>query len=171
MLWPVYEFRPLPKIAANGDILRYNAGKWTPDDGEYDLAFIYNNICLMVELPYQKNIIWSWYDTHWGATEPRHPRRNAWHYALREGATDWGGDWRSYAHPNRRAGDSGMNKAADLHGYANGRHIEFKPPSQHIMAGLVRERETGKLLTIPTDIHCCFCGDEYRHESHLKNAA
>src|SRR5690606_33850230 len=111
MLHPVYEFRPLPdafptNFCRGKEVFRYADGQWLPDDGEYDIAFVSGPFCLMVELPYQRNIIWSWLTGHWQANEPRHPHGNPWHYMLREGETEWGGNWGRDNHPNRRAGDA-----------------------------------------------------------------
>ncbi len=156
---PVYEFRPLRDFLHGGPLLRYADGKWIPDDGEYDLAFVQPSFCYMVEIPYQKNIDWSWTTVHWSAYQKGHPRGNAWHYMLRDGETDWGGDWGSYKHPNRRAGDSGMSKACSIGGgCANGRHVEFKLDDPHIAAGLLRERDTKLVVHFPERPICMYCG-------------
>lgn len=161
MLHPVYEFRPLPSVLRPGfETYRFADGKWIPDDGEYDLAFVTHNVCWMVELPYQRNIIWQWLNGHWTDNERRHPKSNPWHYMLRDGETTWGGPWDRDSHPNTIAGRSGMNFACAAHRCANGRHVEFKLSDKHIAAGLVRERVTGLILTFPEHPHCMYCDDD-----------
>lgn len=164
LLHPVYEFRPLPEAfptrCRGNEVFRYADGQWLPDDGEYDIAFVSGPFCLMVELPYQRNIIWSWLTGHWQANEPRHPRGNPWHYMLREGEAEWGGNWGRDNHPNRRAGDVGMSRQCGIHGCSNGLHVSFKLNDKHIAAGLVRDRETKQVLTFPAVPCCMYCGDD-----------
>lgn len=159
-LWPVYMFRPLPD-ALRGDIYRYADGKWIKDDGQPDLAFAspLDNTCLYVSLPCQRNIVLSWTTGHWAAHEPRHPRGNAWHYALREGKTDWGGAWDRESHENSRAGRSGVDFVCRQRGSCGGSHIEMNPKDKHILAGLVFERDTRTRLVLPKDAVCMYCGD------------
>jgi hypothetical protein len=165
-LQAVYEFRPLPGFFQGGEFRRYAGGEWIADDGEYDIAFISNwgaPICLYFAPSYQRNIIASWVDGHWSAREPRHPRGNAWHYALRPGTTDWGGDWGRDKHLNEKVGRLGMNKLCSEVRGANGRHVE--PTSMadpHMLAGLVRNRDTKAILTLPHEPVCMYCGDVYR---------
>jgi hypothetical protein len=162
-LHPVYEFRPLPDFfSRHGEIYRFGDGEWVPDDGEYDLAFVGGNTCLMVELPYQKNIIWSWLSGHWSSNESRHGGGNPWHYMLRDGETGWGGGWGREQHPNAKAGRSGLFWACSKHSCANGRHVEFRLSDKHIAAGLVRERDSKRILTFPENLCCMYCGDAGR---------
>lgn len=154
-IFPVYEFRPLPDIRP---LFRYNGGKWTPDDGEYDLAFVANNFCLYVEVPYQKNILWNWCKGgDWGARVQEHPNGNAWHYMLRDGAKNWGGDWGRDKHENEIASRSCMTYACDLYGASNGRGVSFELFDPTIAAGLVRERDTKKIVTFPESFQCMYC--------------
>jgi len=163
----VYEFRPLPTIKP---LLRYAGGEWIPDDGEYDLAFITNNFCFYIDLPYQKNILWSWCkDGDWRAYVKAHPRGNAWHYMLREGTKEWAGDWGRHRHPNTRAGDSGMSKACNMYGCSNGRGVHFHIGDETIAAGLVRERDSKKILTFP-DKFICMYGCECTEATTRSNA-
>lgn len=164
-IWPVLEFRPLPSFfdkynygVDDRAVHRYANGEWIPDDGEYDLAFAIKGYCLMVELPYQKNILWSWCTGHWSAFEPNHPHGNAWHHMLREGQTEWGGDWGRDLHPNTKAGRSGMNFAIRNRGCANGLRVAFHLNDKHIAAGLLRERDTKKVVTFPGIPVCLHCG-------------
>lgn len=164
---PVYEFRPLPGMfnTAWGPVRRYADGQWLPDDGEYDIAFIGLSpapICLYVEHSHQKNIVASWTTGHWSGFEKAHPRGNAWHYALRDGETEWGGDWGRERHENYRAGRAGMDKICGEQRCANGRHIELNMPNDpHIVAGLVRDRETKELFTFLQRLMCMYCGVEH----------
>jgi hypothetical protein len=163
---PTYEFRPLPTWTENwpmrGDqVYRYAEGKWIPDDGEYDLAFVCNQICLMVELPYQRGIAWKWLTTHWTGHQSKHPRGNPWHYALREGETEWGGNWGRDRHPNERAGRAGMDWACARHRAASGHHVQFDLSDPHIAAGLLRERETKKIVMFPDKPDCMYCGQNW----------
>lgn len=159
MIWPVYEFRPTPDFFTWG-CRRYNDGKWTEDDGKYDIAFIGNGgapICLYVSLPYQHNIICSWLTTHWTGAVKGHPRGNPWHYALREGETKWGGGWNRDDHLNERVGRAGMTYLCAERGCANGRHVEFHADDKVIVAGLLRERESKKRFEWPRGMRCMYC--------------
>ncbi len=160
LLHPVYEFRPLPEALRPGfETYRFADGRWLPDDGEYDLAFVTHNICWMVDLPHQRNILWSWLDGHWTGSEPRHPRMNPWHYSLRDGAQDWGGNWDRDRHPNAMAGKSGMDFSCAANRCANGRSVRFELGDKHIAAGLLRERESKRVVEFPDDLSCMYCGD------------
>ena len=159
MIWPVYEFRPLANSFNRGwGVRRYAEGKWVDDDGEHDLAFISGVICLYFTPPYQRNIICSWLSTHWTGHIDTHPRGNPWHYALRKGATGWGGGWQRDSHPNERAGRSGMDKVCGERRTANGRHVEFHADDPIIAAGLLRERDTKKIFIWPDNLTCMYCG-------------
>lgn len=162
LVWPAFEFRPLPGFFKQPP-LRYAEGRWIEDDGEYDTCFIGSwggeNYSLYFNPPYQRNIVLSWLTTHWTQRVVGHPRNgNPWHYALREGATECGGDWGAYNHPNRRAGDAGMSKVASQFGCANGRHIELKPNDPHIAAGLLRNRESKEVFRFADGLTCMYCG-------------
>lgn len=168
---PVYEFRPLDGIFKS-TVRRYADGKWLEDDGEYDIAFIgqcWAPVCLHVEHGYQRNIISGWLDGHWSSIEHRHPGGNAWHYALRDGEVEWGGDWGREHHPNYIAGRKGMDKMAGEHGCANGRHVEItRPDDPHILAGLVRNRETKEVFALPQRLVCMYCGDQFVSKQEIK---
>lgn len=157
----VYEFRPLAGELC-GPVRRYANGAWLEDDGEYDLAFISGGygppVCLMFEPGYQKNIIYSWLTTSWTATVKKHEDGNPWHYALAAGETSWGGGWNRDNHPNAKAGREGMSYLSKEQGCANGRHVEFRNQDKHIMAGLVRDRETKEIFHFATDMKCHLCG-------------
>lgn len=158
VIWPVFEFRPIPG-QLQGEVRRYADGKWLDDDGEYDICFINHRISLYFEPPYQRNIICSWLTTHWTGAVQNHPRGgNPWHYALREGAAQWGGDWGRVRHPNYLAGRAGMNEVCRLHGCANGRHVEMRPDDKVIAAGLLRNRETKEVFRFPDGMICMYCG-------------
>jgi hypothetical protein len=160
MLWPVFEFRPLPDFFKAG-ARRYAEGKWIEDDGEYDVCFIGNvgweNYSLYVSLPYQKNIVCSWLSGHWTGSVAEHPRQNPWHYALRDGETEWGGGWERDRHPNSLAGRRGMDEVCGQIRCANGRHVEMHANDKHIAAGLLRNRETKETFRFPQGLKCMYC--------------
>lgn len=157
--FPVYEFRPLLTDFRPGyEVFRFAEGQWIPDDGEYDLAFASHTTCLYVQLPYHKNIRWSWVDHHWSATEVRHPRGNAWHYMLADGETEWGGDWARHAHANEKASRDGMRWVCSQYRVANGASVSFQIGEPHIAAGLVRDHATKAVLTFPETLCCMHCG-------------
>lgn len=174
-LWPAYEFRPHMEWLRNSsswprdvtDLHRFNDGQWVKDDGEYDLAFVSvdRGFCLMVEVPYQRNILWSWLTGPWWAGGPAaHPvyRRsispNPWHYMLRPGEKEWGGEWGRDQHENRRAGEAGMSWVCSQRGAARGRHVEFHLGDPHIAAGLLRRRDTKEVVIFPDPPVCMYCG-------------
>lgn len=159
MLIPTYEFRPLPDSFRPGyGIRRYADGQWVDDDGEYDIAFIADGVCLYFQPGYQRNIICSWLTTHWSGGVADHPRANPWHYALRAGETEWGGPWGRDSHPNERAGSAGMAKLCSECGCASGHHVEFHADDPIIAAGLLRERDTKKVFDWPRGMICMYCG-------------
>lgn len=162
MVWPVYEFRPLPDSFQDygwGGVRRYADGAWLDDDGEHDLAFIGGGVCLYFAPPYQRNIVCSWLTTHWTGGVTGHPRGgNPWHYALRDGESDWGGEWGRDSHPNERAGRAGMDKVCSERRAASGRHVEFNANDPIIAAGLLRERDTKKVFEWPRNLACMYCG-------------
>jgi len=160
--FPVYEFRPIGTSFGHtwdNEVRRYAGGEWILDDGEHDLAFVCGNVCVYVDLPYQKNIIWSWTTGHWSAFEPGHPRGNAWHYMLRDGETEWGGNWGKDYHPNRKAGDSGMSRQCGIHRSSTGEHVKFHLDDPYIAAGLLRDRDTKEVVKFPSVPCCMYCGD------------
>jgi hypothetical protein len=165
MVFPTYEFRPLPNVF-RGEFKRYAEGKWIPDDGEYDLAFCGRAdggypLCFYVHVPSHENIVCSWFTRHWGDYEPKHPGGNAWHYALREGTKDWGNEPSNYdGHPNRVADESGMSETSRIHGCANGDGVEFHPDDPHIKTGLLRDAKTKEVFQWPTGMRCMYCGTE-----------
>jgi len=172
-VFPVYEFRPRVELFS-GDVLRYNNGDWIKDDGgAYDICFIgmANGVdsfikspfkfpaALYFDQPYRPNIAYQWCED-WSAMEPKHPRGNAWHYALKEGKKTLGETWPRDVHPNEVASRAGMNKICNMHGCANGIGIRLSGEDSHIIAGLVRRRDNKKVLTIPLDVVCMYCGEQ-----------
>lgn len=167
-LWPVFEMRPLPGDFT-GIVRRFAGGAWIEDDGEYDLAFIGRMgwgypACLMVALPQQRNIIFSWLSGPWTGRTAAHPGGNPWHYQLRPGTKTWGGAWAWDTHPNRRAGDSGMSKMAGENGCSNGVHAELKMGNRWLEAGVVRNVETKEILRAPERPVCMYCGERWRDD-------
>lgn len=167
---PVYEFRPIPGDF-RGDVRRYAEGEWLPDDGEHDLAFLgrgdtFAPICLYVEHPYQRNITAGWLTDDWRIAQRAHPRGNPWHYALRDGETEWGGDWGRERNLNYQAGQCGMSKMAGEHGCANGRHVDLsRPDDRYVAAGLVRDRETKGIFTFPERLVCMYCETRFEQST------
>ena len=160
-LWPIYEFRPLPKTEALSDLMRYvpESKEWIPDDGEHGRAFCSNwdQTYWYVSLPYQKNTVWSWCKNHqWGAMLMEHPQSNgnAWHYMLREGETEWGGDWGRHKHPNSVSFDD-LPKPKRI---GNGRHVEFHIMDSYILRGLLRREDTQEAVVFPEVFECMYCG-------------
>lgn len=166
-----YEMRP-PEGFFRGDVRRYAGGKWLPDDGEWDMAFIgmangtegstgnpfTYPCCLLYEPQYHEDIIWSWLMTPWRADYPAHPRGNPWHYSLRPGATDWGAGANRDRHPNYSASRTGMSKLSDEHRCANGRHADFNRDNAIIKAGCLRRVSDKAIVTIPEAPGCMYCG-------------
>jgi len=169
--WPIYEFR-VPESMYRGKMLRYAAGDWSEDDGEYDVAFIGKGrehgspMAWYVDLHHHQNILWSWDGGNWARHEPRHPGNNAWHYMLREGETDWDGNnsWKRRNHPNSAVGDLAMSKRSSMSGCANGRGLRFEIGDPFITAGLVREFETKKVVAFPEKFICMYCGELPEYE-------
>jgi hypothetical protein len=159
-IFPIYEFKPTELFS--GKCLRYNNGLWTPDDNEYDLAFITlgDNFAFGVDMPYQKNLAWSWCKKmRWGAFVEKHPNSNAWHYMSKDGTNNFRGDWNRSRHPNVVAMDQAMHKMSSMKGCANGRYVEFNPIDKTINANLLREVETKKIIKPPDVFKCVYCGD------------
>lgn len=164
---PTYEFRPMLGFF-QGIVRRYNEGKWTEDDGSYDLAFIGTKnaapVCLYFSHHYHDNLCYAWTTGSWQVPNHRHPNANPWHYALYADGKGWGkyiGRERERT-PNERAGSSGMNELCKEHGCANGRHIGFRQGDDaHIIAGLVRSTQTKLPAIIPFDLlECMYCKEK-----------
>lgn len=156
--FPIYEFRPLYK----GEMLRYNKGKWTKDDGKYDLAFIETNnpVAHYITLPYQDNLLWSWCkNMNWNANIDKHPNGNAWHYMSKNKAQNWGNGWERDKHPNIIAGNAAMDKCCSKFSSANGRGVDFYVNDPTILKGSVRELETKKIVVPPMIFNCIYCGE------------
>jgi len=186
----VVEFRPPPgffgfdayhaHLARKPEVYRYADGRWLPDDGKHDLAFISPDTlsesgnrftsCLYFELPYRKNIRWSWYDCHWSSKDRRHPGGNAWHYMLVPGMKDIDSSWDRDRHANEVAKESGFARIRELgYGSSAGRSIELKPGSEAIELGLARIKGSGQIIVPPKRPLCVYCSDETRLEGDLRS--
>lgn len=155
----VYEFKPLIK----GRYLRYDNGKWTESDGsEYDLAFVgISDTCMAwyFNIERRENILWSWCKNgYWTAIVLEHPRNNAWHYQLKNKTTDWGEIHKDTTHPNYIAYRSAMDKCCSMYRCANGNGPEFKIGDKWIAKGLLREKNTKKIIKFPKIFNCMYCG-------------
>jgi len=161
LTYPVYEFRPLP---TNRKLLRYNNGDWIEDDGEYDICFITDDnngapFCYYVSLPYQNNQAWSWVDDgRWAGFISAHPNGNAWHYMSVNGDDNIRGHWNRDKHPNVLVQEKGSSKVCQKSGCCNGRGVEFHIGDPYIIAGLLRERESKKVVKFPKKFKCIYCG-------------
>lgn len=158
--FPVYEFRPLPENM-RGQVYRYAEGKWIEDNGEYDLAFAMPDdfMAYYVDLPYQTNIRWQWDGGNWRRHEHRHPNGNAWHYETINGNKQFIHWDERDQHPNEIAGRSAMNFVSGKRSCANGSGPDlFHIDDIYTKAGLVREKETKKVLKFPKTMNCIYCG-------------
>ena len=167
---PVYEFRPLPEML-NG-IYRYANGEWIVDDGEHDIAFalLQKSMALGFDVPSRENIIWSWAkNNQWWDHISTHPGGNAWHYMLREDEKDWGDCWSKYEHLNFKAKENAMKFVVSKNRSACGSGPEFHINDPYIAQGLVREKETQKIVEFPDILDCMYCGeiDWRKEEEHL----
>lgn len=158
--FPIYEFRP-DKILS-GKILRYNNGLWTPDDGEYDIAFMSPDEVqyACVSLPYHLNLMWSWcLGGNWGAHVPEHPKENPWHYMTTDG-NKWESPWSGRClHPNIKVADEASTKLASMKSCANGNGVNFNVLDKTIAAGLLRRVDTKEVVVPPKIFKCCYCGE------------
>ena len=163
----IWEFRPLPNYFENCNVRRYAEGLWLPDDGKYDLAFIGTvnvnadggfPVCLYFEEG-RENVLCKWVTNSYWDIQPKHPNSNAWHYALKTGATEWGDSIDFNNTPNSIAKQSGMNKMSSEKGCCNGHSVEFKYSDPHITAGLLRNGETKEVFEWPKDLTCMYCGE------------
>ncbi|MCK4795425.1 MAG: hypothetical protein KAV87_67470, partial [Desulfobacteraceae bacterium] len=80
------------------------------------------------------------------------------HYMYVKGKKQLGRSWDKDKHPNEIAGRSGMNFMAKKHSCSNGRSVNFNPTDKHILAGLVRNRETKEIIKPPEIFDCIYCG-------------
>lgn len=158
-LWPVYEFRPI--VERPGNLYRYANGQWIPYDGEWDVAFYGDSMAYYVDLPYRGNILWSWVTRHWSDRERLHRGGNPWHYMLRTGETEWGGDWGRSRHKNTQYGDEAMCTCSMRYGCANGRGPRFELNDEYMKQGLVRVRDTKELVIPPQEPECMYCGYDW----------
>lgn len=155
----VYEFKPL----VLGKYLRFDEGRWTPSDGsEWDLSFVgISDTCMAwyFNIEHRKNILWSWVKNgDWRAQDFNHPRGNAWHYQLKKGEHEWGDIVHDNTHPNYIAYRSAMDKCCSLYRCANGGGPEFHINDEYILKGLLREKETKKIVRFPRIFDCMYCG-------------
>lgn len=150
----VYEFRPIKPL---DKCLRYNNGRWTPDDGEYDLAFVgYWGAPMGVYIHIRGNNI-AWKMREWDNILINHREGTQWHYMLDGGREVV--DVNKDAHPNEAAGRSAMDKCCEIYRCANGDGPNFCVGDNHIAAGLVRERESKAIVTFPKIFNCMYCGE------------
>jgi len=156
----VFEIRPPDDMY---EVVRYNNGLWTPDDGGWDVAFgcYWKNRVWSVGLPYYTNISWQFLTTHWSGHVEGHPRGgNAWHRVSTDGsdfndATFWKARDR---HPNIVAGNVAMSHVASVTRCASGAPVNFNPADDFIKQGRIRLQKTREIVTVPSDASCLYCG-------------
>ena len=158
LLKETFIFRPLKQ---HGNMLRYAEGRWIPDDGLPDMAFVYYDDFPAVEyvrMPYYTNILWEWSELV--------DRKATWHYCTTNNQ-NWGG-YRfkeRNRHPNEVASESGMRKCCDLYHCANGRSISLTSDNDYIKLGKLTIQSTGKPVTKPDNRVCFLClNDGYGHQ-------
>ena len=146
-------------------LLRYADGKWIPDDGEPDLAFVHGVFAYGVKMPYSTNILWSWRDLDLSLSylpENLHRHTRGWHY-LTIGNTHWEDyRWGGFGegrdkHPNTLAHNSAMSKCCSFHGCANGRGPELTLPNVWIERGLLWVKSTMEPIKPPDNPVCFLC--------------
>jgi hypothetical protein len=179
LLNETFVFRPLHEGYDYTRIqgLRYANGRWIPDDGEYDLAFVISNFAYYVALPQYSNLLWTWSDAplakKW-LPEYLHRYAESWH-SMTIDNTPTSDDYRRYSwedddpHPNRVAGRSAMNKACELHHCANGRSIRIDDAqydtnqwihaNEYIKRGVLKIQRTMQPVTLPIKLECYLCAD------------
>jgi hypothetical protein len=169
-----FEFRPLSREAEG--LLRYNGGKWTPDDGEWDIAFASGKgyrgypYGIYLNVPNYKNLVWSYvYHRAWGDTIEEHPGRNAWHYMTTD-EKPFEGYWDKSKHPNEIVSGLSMTKCSSPHRCANGTGPEFQINDPYIASGLVRVQGTEEIVKFPEIFKCCYCGDIDWREAEAMSA-
>jgi len=171
LLNEVFVFRPFEKVD-----LRYAEGKWIPDDGEPDLAFIGPSYgppyAFYINLPDHTNILWSWMSSEeskkWVEKElDRYV--SPWHYYTidNEPWDDYHWDKRN-KHPNEIAGRAAMDKCCNIHHCANGRGITIDSENDNIRQGKLWIRRTMERVIVPKNPICFLC--LYDGQGHILNA-
>ena len=152
------------------EILRYAGGKWIPDDGEPDLAFIHGVFYYGVNIPNSTNILWEWSDadlTESFLPKYLHKVAKSWHYYTLDD-TPFGDEayqWDNSNHPNKIAVESASNLVCKLHGCANGvlanilSEGKYKDDIKCIRDKLILIQSTMKPLTMPENPTCYLCKD------------
>ena len=160
LLKETFNFRPYQYPRKT--LLRYAEGKWIPDDGKPDMAFVYRDargfpIVEYIKLPYYTNILWSWHEVVDG--------KRIWHCCTTN--NDY---WYNYhyeerdEHPNEVAGRSAMNKCSGLYSCANGHGIDIDKDNDYIKQGKLTIVSTGKPVVKPDSPVCFLClNNKYGH--------
>jgi hypothetical protein len=147
-------------------LLRYADGKWIPDDGEPDLAFVHGVVAFGVRLPSYTNIIWEWLDLELTRSLiPEYLRRevNGWHYMTTNNKAIHDHYWfDKEKHPNEIAHKSAMDKCCEIHSVANGRGPELWLDNEWIKRGLLYVKSTMTKIVAPDNPVCCLCQDNGR---------
>lgn len=157
LLNETFIFRPLKN---HSGMLRYADGKWIPDDGQPDLAFIHYDQFPVVEyisMPYYTNLLWEWWELQ--------ERKRVWHYCTtnNQDRADYRFEERD-KHPNEIAGRSGMNKCCDLYHCANGQSIHIDSDNEYINLEKLIIQSNGKPVTKQENPICFLClNNNYGH--------
>lgn len=155
-------------------LLRYADGRWIPDDGEPDLAFVEGVIAFGVHLPHSTNIIWQWRDLELSrqfVSPELHRNVTGWHYQTIN-STRWQDNQWDYKerdeHPNGIAFKSAMDTCCSFHGCANGRGPDLTQMNPWIERGLLMVKSTMQIIKPPDNPVCYLCLDNGK--GHLLEA-
>lgn len=159
LLKETFIFRPLHP---GSNLLRYAKGKWVPDNGKLDMAFVYRDvrgfpIAEYVKLPYYTNILWLWKEIIDG--------RLTWHYCTTDNDYWYNHNYGERdEHPNEIAGRSAMHKCSDLYSCANGHGIDIDEDNDYIRKEKLIIVSTSDSIVKPTNPICFLClNNKYGH--------
>lgn len=143
---------------------RYANGKWIPDDGEYDLAFVRGVFAYYVSLPDYSNVIWTWRDIDLTRSYlPEYLHKYAKAHHIYTSNNEPMHHWDNSQHPNEVAGKSAMNKVSSNFGVANGSGAHLCSESPREVPWLKEERilmqSTMQPVLIPDNPVCYLCLD------------
>jgi hypothetical protein len=187
LLNETFVFRPIVEYRDNPSTLRYADGKWLPDNGQPDLAFVqYNSLAYGVHLPTHYNLLWYWTDMQlvkkW-LPEYLHQKTYGWHYMTIDD-TPLTDEYKRFTfpnddtHPNAVAFQSAMDKCCEIYNCANGRGAnltdgqydigKYWKADEYIKRGILLIQKTRQPITIPKELACYLCKDNGK--GHLLEA-
>ncbi|MFA5299850.1 MAG: hypothetical protein WC389_16825 [Lutibacter sp.] len=158
--------------------LRYADGKWLPDDGQPDLAFVQGVIYYGVKIPDYTNRLWEWSDAELTKSflpKYLHKHAGSWHYYTINNTPydDEQYRWDNSNHPNKIAEELASKKVCELNGCGNGviadidRECNFDHP-KWISNKMIIIKSTMQPLTKPDNPICYLCLNNGR--GHLLKA-